>query len=306
MTIRILLIDDEFGRPDPGPARAVASMLGARRVVECISQRELFLDAASSSVDDPGRGRGALDNVAIEVHVCPGQLISGARKENSRALVQGALQSGWPFADGQRWSLVLVDLTFPSNPTRADDADFFRTVFADLARYCPGVRGSVFSSADQQANERQLAQSIGGEFVVFIPKTRHAAATRKALRDALHAHGLYPDLANRLVGRSLSWLETLRATRNRVTRPRTTIVGPPGSGKEGIARLLHDESDRNGHYVSYALHEGVSDGQMIEVFGADKAIAGTPPRKSLFEEANNGTLFLDEVQNCASQLPAWP
>lgn len=76
------------------------------------------------------------------------------------------------------------------------------------------------------------------------------------------------------------------------------IMGENGSGKESIARIIHFLSNnKHGKFISIncgAIPEGTIDS---ELFGHDKgAFTGAiENRKGYFEEANNGTIFLDEI-----------
>ncbi|MDR2890080.1 MAG: sigma-54 dependent transcriptional regulator [Alistipes sp.] len=76
------------------------------------------------------------------------------------------------------------------------------------------------------------------------------------------------------------------------------VTGESGVGKEFFPRVIHDHSPRkHGKYVAVncgAIPEGTIDS---ELFGHEKgAFTGAiEARKGYFEEANGGTIFLDEV-----------
>jgi len=76
------------------------------------------------------------------------------------------------------------------------------------------------------------------------------------------------------------------------------VLGESGTGKEIMPRIVHQFSSRkHGPYVAVncgAIPEGTIDS---ELFGHEKgAFTGaTETRKGYFEEANGGTIFLDEV-----------
>ena len=79
------------------------------------------------------------------------------------------------------------------------------------------------------------------------------------------------------------------------TNSRVLISGPPGCGKEIVARLVHLQSRRmQGPFVVLNCANMSPDRVEAELFG-EQMEDGTPHKVGTFEQAHNGTLFLDEV-----------
>ena len=79
------------------------------------------------------------------------------------------------------------------------------------------------------------------------------------------------------------------------TNSRVLISGPPGSGKEIVARLVHLQSRRTqGPFVVLNCANMSPDRVEVELFGEETG-DGSPHKVGTFEKAHNGTLFLDEV-----------
>jgi two-component system response regulator FlrC len=91
------------------------------------------------------------------------------------------------------------------------------------------------------------------------------------------------------------------------TRATVLIQGDSGTGKEVLARFLHQESDRSqGPFIAVncaALPEGLLES---ELFGHEKgAFTGAISRKlGKFELAHHGTLLLDEISEMQPHLQA--
>jgi two-component system nitrogen regulation response regulator NtrX len=103
---------------------------------------------------------------------------------------------------------------------------------------------------------------------------------------------------NDLIGNS-NVISQLRQTIVKVasSNSRVLINGPAGSGKDIIARLLHRNSNRgNGPFVSLNCATMSPNNFEISLFGMASSGEGLSPREiGTFEQAHNGTLFLDEV-----------
>jgi DNA-binding NtrC family response regulator len=102
-----------------------------------------------------------------------------------------------------------------------------------------------------------------------------------------------------LVGRDRRFRSALESIRQAApTRATILIRGPSGSGKEELATLAHEMSDRRSQpFLAVncaALPESLVES---ELFGADKgAYTGAEqPRAGAFAQADGGTIFLDEI-----------
>jgi DNA-binding NtrC family response regulator len=102
-----------------------------------------------------------------------------------------------------------------------------------------------------------------------------------------------------IVGQSTEIL-TIKNTIDKVapTDARVLITGENGSGKELVARWLHEKSNRNnGPIVEVNCAAIPSELIESELFGHEKGsfTSAVKQRIGKFEQANGGTLFLDEI-----------
>ncbi len=102
-----------------------------------------------------------------------------------------------------------------------------------------------------------------------------------------------------MVGKSDS-ITTIKQMIEKVapTDARVLITGPNGSGKELVARWLHDKSNRaNEAFVEVNCAAIPSELIESELFGHEKGAFTSAIKQRLgkFEQANGGTLFLDEI-----------
>ena len=98
------------------------------------------------------------------------------------------------------------------------------------------------------------------------------------------------------LGRSASAAQ-LRQTiaRVAVASSRVMISGPPGSGKELVARLIHETSSKaKAEFVPIGAAGMTPERMDLELFG-EEGEGGRPSKIGVFERAHGGTLYLDEV-----------
>ncbi|MCY1720357.1 sigma-54 dependent transcriptional regulator [Prolixibacteraceae bacterium Z1-6] len=102
-----------------------------------------------------------------------------------------------------------------------------------------------------------------------------------------------------IIGESKAISEIIdMADRVAPTDARILITGPNGSGKELVARRVHDHSSRaSGPFVEVNCAAIPSELIESELFGHEKGAftSAVKQRKGKFEQANGGTLFLDEI-----------
>jgi predicted ATPase len=139
---------------------------------------------------------------------------------------------------------------------------------------------------------------------------RRALAEVEQLKNRLHAENIYLQEEiqgqhnfGEIVGTSPSLLAVLQELERVAPTDSTVLIsGETGTGKELIARAIHDRSARENHPLVKVNCGAISAGLVeSELFGHVKgAFTGAIDRRTgRFELADGGTLFLDEV----SELP---
>lgn len=84
------------------------------------------------------------------------------------------------------------------------------------------------------------------------------------------------------------------------TKMSVLVLGESGTGKEYIARMIHDQSGRRGKpFIAVDCGSLSMELAPSELFGHKKGsfTSAIADKKGVFEEANGGTVFLDEVGN---------
>jgi two-component system nitrogen regulation response regulator NtrX len=144
----------------------------------------------------------------------------------------------------------------------------------------------------------------------FIEKPFQADRLLIAISRALEASRLRRELAE-LRGLAFDEMELIgvapavvrvRQAIERVapTGSRILISGPPGSGKEVAARMIHAKSRRaDGPFVVVNAASLAPDRVDVELFGAEPGLLGAdqPRVIGMFERADGGTLLLDQVSD---------
>jgi DNA-binding NtrC family response regulator len=116
------------------------------------------------------------------------------------------------------------------------------------------------------------------------------------------------ELTQWMVGSGQRWKQIVETIRKAApSTARVLITGERGTGKELVARAIHEHSKRkDGPFVK--LNCAAIPAELIEseLFGHEKgAFTGaTQQRRGKFEQAHGGTLFLDEIGDMTSSAQA--
>lgn len=188
---------------------------------------------------------------------------------------------------------ILTDIRLPD-----DDGLTVVDTLEKLSVDCPVIAMTAFSDLDQAVSAFQkgvfeyLPKPFDLEQVISV--LERALATGKA-----SPKGGQQSSGNQLLGESPAMQEVFR-TIGRLSRSDISVLitGETGSGKEVVARVLHQHSPRS-DAPFVAINTAAIPAELLEseLFGHEKgAFTGAHSRRiGRFEEADGGTLFLDEI-----------
>jgi DNA-binding NtrC family response regulator len=216
------------------------------------------------------------------------------------------------------------------NPTRALDliqSEKFDLIFSDVVM--PGIDGLKLLEQIRAAGITTPVVMMSGQAHIemavkatrlgamdFLEKPLSTDKLLLTLQNALAMERLKQEnrqLRQRLGGSGIvhtgEKMRRLLAQVDRVaaSETRVCILGETGTGKELIARTIHEKSQRrDGPYV--ALNCAAVPAELIEseLFGHEKgSFTGAAGRHiGKFEQAHEGTLFLDEIGDMALPMQA--
>ncbi|MEM1203056.1 MAG: sigma-54 dependent transcriptional regulator [Acidobacteriota bacterium] len=173
----------------------------------------------------------------------------------------------------------------------------------------------VMLTADRELESAVEAMKAGA--LDYLTKPVERTQLRTTIRNAVehgHLKVRVRQLENELDGRSYGGMvgdsDAMRGVYRLIDRVGPSdvsvlIQGDSGTGKELVARALHESSPRaEGPFVALNCGAITESLQEAELFGHEKgAFTGAERvRKGRFAEAHRGTLFLDEVAELSSDL----
>jgi two-component system response regulator AtoC len=199
----------------------------------------------------------------------------------------------------KKFDLVLLDLMLPDSA----GLDTFRAVH----KACPDVPVVLLTGLSDENLAARAVREGAQDYLVkgqveaaaLVRSMRYAVerqVAERSFRPATKPVALYPDM----IGSSpaLKEVRSLIETVARTSNTSVLIMGETGTGKELVANAIHYLSSRRyGPFIKLNC-SAIPDTLMeAELFGYEKGAFtdARQPKKGLFELADTGTMFLDEI-----------
>jgi DNA-binding NtrC family response regulator len=201
--------------------------------------------------------------------------------------------------------LALIDLGLPPTPHRPDEG--FRLI-NELIAYSPDIKILVLSGQNDEANARH-ARTLGA--IEFIAKPCDPGKIKELLLKALQIRDAEAN-AQPGDGGIIGASPPIQKLREQISQYASVpfpvlIEGESGSGKELVAASLHRLSPRAARPL-LALNCAAISPTLVEptLFGYRKGsfTGAATSRAGYFEDAQDSTLFLDEIGELPLELQA--
>ena len=210
------------------------------------------------------------------------------------------------FCDEAPFDLILTDLKMP----RMDGLQLLRSL-RERGEDVPVIVLTAFGTIETAVEAMKLGAS---DYIIrpFEMETVELAVTRALAMGAVQRENrfLRDEVAKgwgEFIGRS-SMMRQLYELIQQVAPARSNvlIIGETGTGKELVARAIHQASGRSGLFVPINCAAIPAELLESELFGHQKgAFTGAHrDRMGKFELANGGTVFLDEITEMSMALQA--
>lgn len=231
-----------------------------------------------------------LEGLPVMVHETPDSLLSRVSHQDYAVIVSDIRMPGM---DGFKLmkAALAIDSTIPV---------ILITGHGDVQMAVDAMRAGAYDFIEKPFQVSRLYTVIERAL-----EKRRLVLENRTLRSELDGHDA---LAMRLVGRTPG-IVRLRQQISMLADTNADILihGETGSGKEVVARALHDFGDRaSGNFVAINCAALPADIIEAELFGHEQgAFTGAQKQRiGKLEHANGGTIFLDEIESMPLDLQA--
>ena len=241
------------------------------------------------AVDDDPHARDLLTRLLSGL----GTVVTASNADEAVALIKSDLD----------FDLVMTDMAMPDAAAGLRVLTVSKELMPDTPVLVVTAYGNIEGALDtiQQGAFDYLAKPFDIDAIVRAAKR---ALEQKRLIEETKSLKQQVKPAS-LVGRSAALLEVFKQVARAATSPVPVLItGETGTGKEMVARSLHQRSSRTGQFIAVdcgAIAESLMES---ELFGHAKGsfTGATGARRGLFEEAAGGTLFLDEIGDVGPKI----
>ncbi len=211
----------------------------------------------------------------------------------------------------QKIDLILLDIYMP----QMNGIQLLEQITPEY----PNIPVIIVTAVDDKEIALEAIKFGAYEFIIKPPDTDRLLLTiRRAIgykllekeRDVLRAEGTVVKASENKFANIITDSETMFKVFNLVeifapTNETILIVGETGTGKDLIAKKIHDLSARKSNpYIAINLASISPSLLESELFGNLKGalLDSADDRRGYFEEANGGTIFLDEIAELPKEL----
>ena len=212
--------------------------------------------------------------------------------------------------EGEPYDLLVIDVRMPGmsglDVTRIVHEKYpelpiiVMTAFGSIETAVEAIHEGAFDFISKPMNLAELKN--------IVARALAQRSLQRRVEKAPSPDDEYPSQLGKIIGKSPPMLEVYKTVaRVAPTKSTVLILGDSGTGKELIARAIHEHSPRaNGPFVAVdcgALTETLLES---ELFGHMRGsfTGAVADKKGVFEEAQGGTCFLDEIGGISSSMQA--
>jgi DNA-binding NtrC family response regulator len=238
--------------------------------------------------------------------------LSLADAEHLDIITSNSAKSALDILNDEQVDLIISDVQMPG----MSGIELF-TATQDLYPHIPVILITAYGStaeairAVKQGAFHYFEKPLDDKLELFWTTVREALAKGEMLQKIAmlqkeKTFGVKPHTT--IIGRSTAIMDVLQSIKDISGLAVTVfITGETGTGKELVARLIHEMSDRSSHpFFAISCSEFSSGVLESELFGHEKgAFTGAVGQKiGLFEVVHQGTLFLDEIGDASLRFQA--
>lgn len=228
----------------------------------------------------------------------------------SNVIIEGNPNNVLPIIHTNKVDLILLDISFP---------DFNGiTLLENIFLTHPQIPVIMITAHDSYSLAFKAIQIGAYDYIVKPPDTNRLLLTiRRAIehrlleveKETFHSDDLLPanpGIFSDIISNNLNIFKIFRIIEIFAPTNETILItGETGTGKDLIAKKIHDLSARaDGPFVSVNIASITPSLFESELFGHEKgSFTGADKfRIGYFETANNGTIFLDEIGELSKEM----